>query len=189
MAAMQASVDDSRISSAHVFISPSLRLLNVRKRTLLAGIGAKVLQTLLGVDAIGGYFLRLISRTEALRSVVRQAYAVHDAIDDDLIDALQKPALTEGALGVFQQFISYDQGPIPEDLLPQLEVSALILWGAEDEFEPIRLGRKLANYDCVDDFVELPEVGHCAHDESPEIVNKYILDFIEKVSSRKLAST
>lgn len=34
-------------------------------------------------------------------------------------------------------------------------------WGDKDPWEPIELGKAYANFDCVEDFVTLPDVGHC----------------------------
>lgn len=58
-------------------------------------------------------------------------------------------------------------------------------WGAEDPWESIELGRELANYPCVEDFIELEGLGHCPQDEAPEIVNPLLLNWLE-TSSPKL---
>lgn len=42
-----------------------------------------------------------------------------------------------------------------------LQCPVLIAWGDKDPWEPIELGRNYANYDRVEDFVVLPNVGHC----------------------------
>ena len=46
-------------------------------------------------------------------------------------------------------------GPLPEELLPQVQCPVRILWGERDPWEPINLGREFAKYDCVDEFVPL----------------------------------
>jgi hypothetical protein len=47
--------------------------------------------------------------------------------------------------------------------------------------EPIKLGRKYAEYDCVDEFVTLPNAGHCPMDQIPSIVNFEILRFLNDI--------
>lgn len=181
-ACMQAAVDEPTVCASNVFISPSLRLLNVRKRTWLQGAGASALMRLLGVRSVGAFFLNALAQPRQLRNVLLSAYKVADAVDDELLDILGRPAFTPGALDVFLAFIMFDEGPIPEDFLPQLAMPSLILWGEQDDFEPIVLGRAFKQYETVKEFVEIPNVGHCAHDEAPEFVNENILNFIAQVA-------
>jgi hypothetical protein len=42
-----------------------------------------------------------------------------------------------------------------------LQCPVLIAWGDKDPWEPIELGRNYGNFDSVEDFVVLPNVGHC----------------------------
>ena len=77
---------------------------------------------------------------------------------DELVDLLLEPAFDPGAVDVFLAFIRYSQGPIPEDLPPQLSCPALILWGQLDPWEPIELARAYADYPAVEDFIELKEL-------------------------------
>lgn len=37
----------------------------------------------------------------------------------------------------------------------------LVAWGEKDPWEPVELGRAYASFDTVEDFVVLPDVGHC----------------------------
>lgn len=46
-------------------------------------------------------------------------------------------------------------GPLPEELLPQVTCPVRILWGENDPWEPISLGRAYGDFDCVDEFVPL----------------------------------
>lgn len=42
-----------------------------------------------------------------------------------------------------------------------LQCPVLIVWGDKDPWEPIELGRAYGNFESVEDFVVLPNVGHC----------------------------
>jgi pimeloyl-ACP methyl ester carboxylesterase len=42
-----------------------------------------------------------------------------------------------------------------------LQCPVLIAWGEKDPWEPIELGRAYSNFDAVEDFVVLPDAGHC----------------------------
>ena len=46
-------------------------------------------------------------------------------------------------------------------LLFSLQCPVLIAWGDKDPWEPIELGRAYGNFESVEDFVVLPNVGHC----------------------------
>ncbi|KAA8491302.1 Pheophytinase, chloroplastic [Porphyridium purpureum] len=174
VAALQAAVDASKEDREDMFaglvqLDTSLRLLHVRKRSWLANIGAPILMWMLMRPGIGQLFFNQIQQDRTLRNIMCKAYAVHDAVDDELLRILQAPARDPGALGVFLAFTSYDTGPLPEDLIPQLRIPTLLIWGKLDTFEPIALGRPLAELsDQVVGFVELEGVGHCPMDEAPE---------------------
>lgn len=42
-----------------------------------------------------------------------------------------------------------------------LQCPVLIAWGEKDPWEPIELGRAYGDFDAVEEFVVLPEAGHC----------------------------
>lgn len=41
---------------------------------------------------------------------------------DELVEAILLPGLEPGAVDVFLEFICYSDGPLPEELLPQVKV-------------------------------------------------------------------
>lgn len=180
MVVMQMAADHPSRVAAQVLISPSLRQLNVRKRSWVQDLTAPFLMKLLSYRPLGAFFLSSLARPKELRKVLLQAYAVSEAVDDQLLSILAEPALTPGALEVFLSFIMYDDGPIPEDLLPLLQQPSLVIWGEEDQFEPFELGQALRHYATVERFVPMEEVGHCAHDEKPELVNALIGEFVSR---------
>lgn len=180
MVTMQYAVESPSRVAALTFISPSLRQLNVRKRSWLQDIAAPVMMQLLARKPMGTYFLDSLSKPRALRKVLLGAYSVQSAVDEELVHILREPAQTQGALGVFLSFISYDTGPIPEDWLPIMTQPALVIWGEDDQFEPFELGQKLRHYSIVESFVGLPNTGHCAHDERPDKCNELIKEFLHK---------
>ena len=62
--------------------------------------------------------------------------------------------------------------------MPVISCPVIILWGTADPWEPINLGRELANFPQVQKFISLEGVGHCPQDEAPELVNPILLDWI-----------
>ncbi|MBW4633256.1 MAG: alpha/beta fold hydrolase [Iphinoe sp. HA4291-MV1] len=180
---MQAAVSYSDIALGIVLLNCSLRLLHDRKRATLPWhrrFGAPILQRILSVKPIGDFFFNQVAKPKTVRKILLQAYASSEAVTDELVDILTSPARDPGAVAVFLAFTSYSSGPLPEELLPQLPCSAIILWGTADPWESVELGRELANFPQVQKFIPLEDVGHCPQDEAPEVVNPIIQDWIWK---------
>ena len=180
---MQAAVSNPNIALGVALINCSLRMLHDRKRVNLAWtrrFGAPLLQRLLSIQLIGEFFFHQIAKPKTVKKILLQAYANSAAVTDELVDILMTPASDPGAAAVFLAFTAYSTGPLPEDLLPMLPCSAIILWGTADPWEPINLGRELANFPQVQKFIPLEGVGHCPQDEAPELVNPILLDWIGK---------
>lgn len=185
LVAMQAAIAAPDQVLAVAMLNCSLRLLHERRRSQLPWyrqVGAGALQQLLGVAWFGRSFFKLIATQRTVRKALLQAYHQPEAVTDELVDMLLKPASDPGAADVFLAFTRYSQGPLPEDLLETLPCPALILWGTEDPWEPIALGRAFAEYEAVEDFIPLAGAGHCPQDEVPELVNPILRDWILKHS-------
>ncbi|AVH66128.1 alpha/beta fold hydrolase [Nostoc sp. 'Peltigera membranacea cyanobiont' N6] len=179
--AMQAAVGNPDIVLGVALLNCSLRLLHDRKRETLPlsrRFGAPLLQRLLSIKSVGDFFFNQLAKPKTVRKILLQAYANPEIVTDELVDILTSPASDPGASAVFLAFTSYSTGPLPEDLLPLLQCPAIILWGTADPWEPIKLGRELANFPQVEKFIPLEGVGHCPQDEAPELVNPILLDWI-----------
>lgn len=185
--AMQTAVDHPDCVLGTALINCSLRLLHDHRRHTqpwFKRIGAPLLQRVLQVEWLGRAFFKQIARRETVRKILLKAYIRADAVSDELIDLLLEPASDPGAPAVFIAFTGYSQGPLPEDLLEVLPCPAIILWGTDDPWEPIALGRKFADYPCVEQFIPLEGAGHCPQDEVPELVNPILKNWIrEKAAS------
>ncbi|OSO87086.1 alpha/beta hydrolase [Cylindrospermopsis raciborskii CENA303] len=183
--AMQAAVSNPDIALAIALLNCSLRLLHDRKRQNLPWIkrvGTPLLQKLLSIKSIGNFFFSQLAQPKTVKKILLQAYNIKEAVTDELIDILMEPARDPGAAAVFLAFTNYSSGPLPEDLLPILPCQAIILWGTADPWEPIDLGRGLANFPQVQKFIPLEGVGHCPQDEAPELVNSLLQEWIHSYS-------
>lgn len=183
IAILQAAVDHPDIALKLALINCSLRLLHDRRRAEQPWFkrwGAPLLQKVLKNPWIGQTFFKQVAQKETVRKILLKAYARQDAVTDELIDLLMAAARDDGAAGVFVAFTGYSQGPLPEDLLEKVTHPVIFLWGEEDPWEPIDLGRKLANYPSVQQFIPLPGVGHCPQDEAPELVNPILRQWVKE---------
>ena len=179
---MQTAVDYPEMVLGVAAINCSLRLLHERKQAELPWyrrIGAPILQQVLNNKWIGNFFFQQLAQPKVVRKILLQAYRRSEAVTDELVDILMKPAADVGAADVFLAFTRYSQGPLPEDLLPLLTCPTILLWGTEDPWEPVAIGRELANFPTIEKFIPLEGLGHCPQDEAPEIVNPILQEWIE----------
>jgi pimeloyl-ACP methyl ester carboxylesterase len=178
---MQAAVSNPDIVLGVALLNCSLRLLHDRKRVTLPWyrrVGAPLLQRLLSIKPLGKFFFNQVAKPKTVRKILLKAYANAEVVTDELVDILMSPATDPGAVAVFIAFTGYSTGPLPEDLLPLLPCPAILLWGTADPWEPVELGRELANFPQVLKFIPLEGVGHCPQDEAPELVNPILQDWI-----------
>lgn len=196
--ALQAAVDGDKENEPGwvkgvVMLNCSIRLLHERRRAEIPWhqrLSTPIVQSILGYPQIGRFFFSRIAQRKVIRNLLGQAYRRPEAITDELVEAILNPALTVGAADVFLAFVRYSQGPLPEDLLPQVQCPVWIIWGQADPWEPVAMGRSLANYPAVQAMEELPDVGHCPQDEAPELVNPLVLGWLgEAESSSAIAAS
>lgn len=181
--AMQTAILAPELVTKTILINCSLRLLQEQKQLTLPWIeraGANAMQNILGVRAIAKFFFNQVRRPLTVRNILKQAYVRHEAVTDELVEMLLKPARDERAVDVFIAFVRYSQGPTPEELLEKLPCKAIVLWGEKDPWEPIELGKEFTKFSCVADFIPIPNAGHCPQDEAPELVNPILIAQIQQ---------
>jgi pimeloyl-ACP methyl ester carboxylesterase len=179
---MQTAILAPELVTKTILINCSLRLLQEQKQIALPWsqrMGAKVMQNILGNRAIAKIFFDLVRRPQTVRKILKQAYVSVDAVTDELVEMLVKPAQDPNAVAVFMAFVRYSQGPTPEELLEKLPCNAIVLWGEKDPWEPIELGREFTKFACVKDFIPIANAGHCPQDEAPELVNPILIAAIQ----------
>jgi pimeloyl-ACP methyl ester carboxylesterase len=120
-----------------------------------------------------------IAKPGVIRKVLGQAYPTGSYVDDELVDLLLKPALQPGADEAFRGFVNLFEDLLAPDLLAQIVTPVSIVWGEKDPWEPIETALLWKRYSCVRSFTKLPELGHCPHDEGPELVNGILANLIE----------
>jgi pimeloyl-ACP methyl ester carboxylesterase len=181
VAIMQVGVSHPEMVRSLAFVGCSLRLLHDRLRKTqpwIKQIGTPILQSVLRQEWVGRLFFKQLATPKTVRKVLLQAYGRKDAVTDELVQLLLGAASDEGATEVFVAFTGYSQGPLPQDLLPELPCRAIFLWGEKDPWEPIELGRKFADYPQVQQFISLEGIGHCPQDEAPGVVNPILQRWI-----------
>ena len=121
-----------------------------------------------------------LCRPGVIRKVLLQAYPSGNNVDEALVEILLQPALSAGASEAFRGFINLFDDKIAPELLEKLSTPVAMLWGQRDPWEPIEEARRWGRFDCVRSIEELPGLGHCPHDEAPDVVNPLLAKALQQ---------
>jgi pimeloyl-ACP methyl ester carboxylesterase len=131
---------------------------------------------------------RLLAQPGFIRRVLAQAYPSGAHVDDELVSLLHRPSTEPGAIESFRGFVNLFNDHLATELLAELSepldasrgpVPVRLLWGEQDPWEDPAEARNWAErFGCVAELVVLPRVGHCPHDEAPELVNPILRRWI-----------
>jgi len=125
-----------------------------------------------------------LAKPATVKRILQEPYARTEAVDDTLVQVLLDPLLQPGASAVIFDTLSYSAGPLPEQQLsmfPQ-DKPVWIGYGQADPWTPAKRVQALAQFSPnVERVVGWPGVGHCPHDEAPELVNPLLLEFLQRL--------
>ncbi len=134
---------------------------------------------------------KFVTQRWLLRSVLQSIYIRRELVDDELVALFATPPQDKSALDTFCRLArsrSHSDEYSPKtvaQMLPQLSIPVLFLWGNQDRIVPIAGFRKLLDQPQLSpvspqfQLIEIDNAGHCAYDEYPEIVNQHILTWIQ----------
>ncbi|CAH9104199.1 unnamed protein product [Cuscuta epithymum] len=138
---------------------------------------------LLKQNAIASAIFSRVKKRENIRNILLSVYGNKDSVDDELVEIISGPANGDGALDAFVSIVTGSPGPNPALLIPQIALPVLVLWGNLDPFTPVdgpvgkffsSLPAKMQNVK----FFVLEGVGHCPHDDRPELVHDQLLPWL-----------
>ena len=127
---------------------------------------------------------RLLARPAFIRRVLARAYPSGAHVDDELVALLHRPSTDPGATESFRGFVNLFNDYLAPQLLAELDganppLPVRLLWGEADPWEdPAEARRWAASFGCIQELKILPGLGHCPHDEAPELVNAILLEWI-----------
>jgi pimeloyl-ACP methyl ester carboxylesterase len=104
--------------------------------------------------------------------------------DEDLdawVDNFMKPGNLQGGfdwyIGTNESRLKLIRNGPPE--LPKIEAPTRVRWGESDPILKMEWADRLGDYFTDLDFSPMPEAGHFAHYERPDLANREILDFFQ----------
>ncbi|KAL5562684.1 hypothetical protein UlMin_032431 [Ulmus minor] len=138
---------------------------------------------LLKQKGIASFIFERVKQRETIRNILLSVYGNKESVDDELVEIIIEPTFDEGALDAFVSIVTGPPGPNPVKLMPTISLPVLVLWGNQDPFTPLdgpvgkyfsSLPSQLQN---ISVFV-LEGVGHCPHDDRPELVHEKLLPWL-----------
>ena len=131
---------------------------------------------------------RAVNRPGIVKKWAAMAYSNPEAVTDELVDILLAPAQDRGSAnafaGILKAMVGAGFAPKVKNVLPNLKVPILLIWGQQDRMVPHSFARQFADYNPqYAQLVSLENVGHCPHDECPDVVNQALLDWISSFST------
>ncbi|MER3434555.1 MAG: alpha/beta hydrolase [Leptolyngbya sp. ERB_1_1] len=125
----------------------------------------------------------LLRHPRTIRRWVAMAYAGQEAITDELLEILSKPARDHGSARAFCAILKAMThpkfSPSVRSILSNIRTPVLLLWGKQDRMIPAASARQFLKYNPNLQLIELDNAGHCAHDECPERVNAELVNWIQ----------
>ena len=125
---------------------------------------------------------------DTVKQILMEPYAVSSAVDDTLVKVLLDPLLTPGASEVVFDTLSYSAGPLPEQQLQSFrpDKPVWVCYGTEDPWTSGPRVKGLSRFSTVvERIVGLEGVGHCPHDEAPELVHPLLMEFMDRLKQPK----
>lgn len=127
---------------------------------------------------IASLFGLLANRT-VVRQVLAQAYPTGRHVDQELVELLLRPSRDPGAAESFRGFVNLFNDWLAPQLLPLLQLPVRMLWGSADPWEPLAEAQRWQReFACVRELRVLDGLGHCPHDEAPELVNPILQEWL-----------
>ena len=135
--------------------------------------------------------LFLINKLRIIEIGLHSAYFKKDHIDKELIDIVRKPVLRKTAarslramcFGMSTRGDKLKASYLLEKLSHSKKVPFLLLWGEKDNFIPLFLGKKIANFHRWVELKIIFKSGHCVHDEDPSLFNKVSYEWIRDLKT------
>ena len=130
--------------------------------------------------------LFLITKLGIIRLGLNSAYFKKNNIDRELIDLVTKPVLRRTSarslramcIGMSSRDEKLQASYLLKKLCASKKVPFLLIWGDKDNFIPLFLGKKIANFHRWVKLTIVSNSGHCIHDEDPSVFNRISYEWI-----------
>ena len=135
--------------------------------------------------------LFLINKLGVIKLGLNSAYFKKDKIDKELVDLVTKPVLKKTSarslramcIGMATRDEKLQASYLLSKLCISKKVPFLLIWGDKDNFIPLFLGKKIANFYRWVKLKIVSNSGHCVHDEDPSVFNRISYEWIRDLKT------
>ena len=135
--------------------------------------------------------LFLITKLGIIKLSLNSAYFKKDNIDKELIDLVTKPVLRRTSarslramcIGMSSRDEKFKASHLLRKLSASKKVPFLLIWGEKDNFIPLFVGKKIANFHRWVKLKIVSNSGHCIHDEDPSVFNRISYEWIKELKT------
>ena len=131
--------------------------------------------------------LKVVRKPAIIRCWAKIAYHDRQAVTEELVAILSNPAYDRGAeetLYALSRNLRQTGFAQPvADVLPSIDIPMLLIWGLKDKMVPPKQADELAGLNPGIKLIKLKDVGHCPHDECPDLFNRILLDWLKTINS------
>jgi len=135
--------------------------------------------------------LFLITKLGVIKLGLNSAYFKKDNIDRELIDLVTKPVLRRTSarslramcIGMSSRGEKLQASYLLRKLSASKKVPFLLIWGDKDNFIPLFVGKKIANFHRWVKLKIVSNSGHCIHDEDPSVFNRISYEWIKDLKT------
>lgn len=128
--------------------------------------------------------LKIVRRPNIIRRWAGVAYPNKEAVTDELVEILSSPAYDQGSeqtlVRLSRSVRKSSFAKSVRDLLPNIAIPMLLIWGLEDKMIPPKQAKAIASLNSRIKLIELENAGHCPHDEYPDKFNSLLLNWLEQ---------
>ena len=135
--------------------------------------------------------LFLINKLGILKLGLKSAYFKKANVDKELLEIVRKPVLRSTAakslramcIGMATRRNKLKASYLLQKLCSSKKVPFLLIWGEKDNFIPLFLGIKIANFHRWVKLKIISNSGHCVHDEDPSLFNRVSYEWIKDLTT------
>ena len=133
--------------------------------------------------------LFLVTKLGFISAGLLSAYYKKNKVDRELINIVKKPVMRKTAARSLRAMcigMSTRNHKLKANYLLQVlceieRIPLLLIWGEKDNFIPLFLGKRIANFYSWVELKIIPNSGHCVHDEDPNKFNEISYQWINNL--------
>ena len=152
----------------------------LKRGDILMNLLRPLLKTLVRQRIISNTLFSRAANPTVIRQILKKAYPSGKNIDDELIEILYKPSQRKNSREAFRGFINIFNDYLATDLFDKVDSPIHLIWGEKDPWESLNEAKEWKRkYKNIKGLDIVYGAGHCPHDESPELTNEFIHNFIQ----------